>query len=55
VQIEIIEVRRKLWKQLESRREKYVHKTEYDDDSDIRIFKSFKAKKEFESTLNDEI
>jgi hypothetical protein len=54
-QIGIIEKRRLLRKTTRKHNKKHAHKTNYDADSDIRIYKRFKAKKEFESALNDQI
>jgi hypothetical protein len=54
-QIKIIEKRKLLQKAPRKHKKKHVFRIDYDDDSDIRIYKRFKAKKEFESALNDEI
>jgi hypothetical protein len=36
-------------------KKKYAQRIDYNANSDIRNYKHFKAKKEFESALNDEI
>jgi hypothetical protein len=53
-QIEIVEQRRQLQKVTRKHKKKHVHRIYYEADSNIRSYKHFKAKKEFESALNDE-
>jgi hypothetical protein len=44
-----------LGKSTRKNQKKHAQKTDYDTDSDIRSNKHYKAKKEFEYALNDEI
>jgi hypothetical protein len=54
-QIEIIEKRRLFRKAVRKHKKEHVQRIYYDDNSDIRSYKHYKPKKEFESTLIDKI